>query len=30
MDEQATVQEKKRWFEVDVAGMREFHGARKG
>lgn len=30
MDEQATLQEKKRWFEVDVAGMREFHGARKG
>jgi hypothetical protein len=31
MGEQTTAQEeKKHWFEVDVTGMREFHGARKG
>ncbi len=30
MNEQTTMQEKKRWFEVDVAGMREFHGGRQG
>jgi len=30
MNEQTTMQEKRHWFEVDVAGMREFHGARKG